>query len=269
RVRCVLAARCTRFSDQIAGDPFIELMERSSLEQVGIYEDEPLESYFSGDTVQICPVGALTGSQYRFQSRPFDLVSSPSVCDHCSAGCAQRTDHRRNRVLRRLAGDDADVNAEWNCDKGRWAFDYINTDNRILTPLVRGSDGELHEASWPDALRVAAAGLTKAKAEGGVGVLTGGRLTIEDGYAYSKFARLALGTNDVDFRARPHSDEEARFLGNSVAGIHPASGAATYADVENAPAVLIAGLEAEEECPILFLRMRKANRENGLRPAVI
>ncbi|MGH8792318.1 MAG: NADH-quinone oxidoreductase subunit G, partial [Stackebrandtia sp.] len=269
RERCVLCARCTRFSDQIAGDPFIELMERSSLEQVGVYEDEPFESYFSGNTVQICPVGALTGAQYRFQARPFDLVSSPSVCEHCAAGCAQRTDHRRNKVTRRLAGDDPEVNSEWNCDKGRWAFDYVNTDNRILTPLVRGDDGELYEATWPDALRTAAEGLIRAKAAGGAGVLAGGRLTIEDSYAYSKFARLVLDTNDVDFRARPHSEEEADFLAHSVAGVHPASGAVTYANVEAAPAVLIAGLETEEECPILFLRLRKAHEERGLQPYVI
>ncbi|HZE40005.1 MAG TPA: NADH-quinone oxidoreductase subunit G, partial [Stackebrandtia sp.] len=280
RERCIQCARCTRFSSQVAGDPFIDLMERSSSEQIGIFggpegpgtegaEAEEFSSYFSGNTIQICPVGALTGTQYRFQARPFDLISSPSVCEHCSAGCSQRTDHRRGKVLRRLAGDDTDVNAEWNCDKGRWAFDYVNTDNRILTPLVRGGDGELHEASWPDALRAAAAGLIKAKAEGGVGVLTGGRLTIEDAYAYSKFARLALDTNDVDFRARAHSEEEAKFLAHAVAGIHPASGAVTYADVDTAPAVLIAGLETEEECPILFLRLRKANRDNGLRPHVV
>ena len=124
RERCVLCARCTRFSEQIAGDPFIELLERGALQQVGIYADEPFDSYFSGNTVQICPVGALTGTAYRFRARPFDLVSSPSVCEHCASGCAQRTDHRRGKVLRRLAGDDPEVNEEWNCDKGRWAFTY-------------------------------------------------------------------------------------------------------------------------------------------------
>ncbi|MGH8878393.1 MAG: NADH-quinone oxidoreductase subunit G, partial [Stackebrandtia sp.] len=280
RERCIQCARCTRFSEQVAGDPFIELMERSASEQVGIFggpegpgaegaEPEDFESYFSGNTVQICPVGALTGTQYRFQARPFDLESTPSVCEHCAAGCDQRTDHRRGRVLRRLAGDNPDVNAEWNCDKGRWAFDYVNTDNRVLTPLVRGSDGELHEAAWPDALRAAAAGLKQAKATGGVGVLTGGRLSVEDAYAYSKFTRIALDTNDIDFRARPHSDEEATFLANAVAGVNPASGAVTYADVDKAPAVLLAGLEAEEECPILFLRLRKANKDSGLKPYVV
>src|ERR687895_904019 len=95
RERCVLCARCTRFSEQIAGDPFIEMLERGALQQVGIYEKEPFESYFSGNTIQICPVGALTSAAYRFRARPFDLVSTPSVCEHCASGCAQRTDHRR------------------------------------------------------------------------------------------------------------------------------------------------------------------------------
>ncbi len=140
RERCVLCARCTRFSDQIAGDPFIELLERGALQQVGIAPGEPFQSYFSGNTVQICPVGALTGAAYRFRARPFDLVSSPSVCEHCSSGCAQRTDHRRGKVMRRLAGDDPQVNEEWNCDKGRWAFTYTTVGDRITTPLLRDPD---------------------------------------------------------------------------------------------------------------------------------
>ncbi|WP_100447797.1 NADH-quinone oxidoreductase subunit G [Glycomyces xiaoerkulensis] len=267
RERCVLCARCTRFSDEIAGDPFIELMERSDLEQVGVYEDEPFESYFSGNTVQICPVGALTGTQYRFRSRPFDLVSSPSVCEHCSAGCSQRSDHRRGKVLRRLAGNDPAVNEEWNCDKGRWAMNYVDSADRITKPLVREEDGSLREAAWPEALRRAAAGLREAA--GGVGVLPGGRLTVEDAYAYSKFARVALGTNDIDFRSRPHSTEEAEFLAHSVAGVYPSSGAVTYEDLEKAPTVLIAGLEVEEECPIAFLRLRKAVRKSGQRVHVL
>jgi NADH-quinone oxidoreductase subunit G len=265
RERCVLCARCTRFSDQVAGDPFIELMERSALEQVGIYEDEPFESYFSGNTVQICPVGALTGSQYRFRSRPFDLVSSPSVCEHCSAGCSQRTDHRRGKTLRRLAGEDAAVNEEWNCDKGRWAHSYTDAADRITKPLVREADGSLREASWPEALRRAAAGLEGS----GVGVLPGGRLTVEDAYAYAKFARVALGTNDIDFRSRPHSSEESEFLAHAVAGVYPSSGAVTYEDLEQAPVVLAVGLEVEEECPIAFLRMRKAVRNRRQRVHVV
>ncbi|MDP9183235.1 MAG: 2Fe-2S iron-sulfur cluster-binding protein, partial [Actinomycetota bacterium] len=230
RERCVLCARCTRFSLQVAGDPFIDMFERGALQQVAIYADQPFESYFSGNTVQICPVGALTGAAYRFRARPFDLVSSPMVCEHCASGCALRTDHRRDKVLRRLAGDDPQVNEEWNCDKGRWAFSYATQPDRITTPLVRDEEtGKLRPASWTEALGRAARGLALARDEGGVGVLPGGRLTVEDAYAWAKFARVALGTNDVDARVRPGSDEELEFLASSVAGRYLET---TYADLE-------------------------------------
>ncbi len=264
RERCVLCARCTRFSQQIAGDPFIEMLERGALQQVGIAPDEPFSSYFSGNTVQICPVGALTNTAYRFRARPFDLVSSPSACEHCASGCAQRTDHRRGKVLRRLAGDDPEVNEEWNCDKGRWAFTYAGVGDRIATPQIREEDGKLRSASWSEALGVAAAGL--AAAAGRAGVLVGGRCTVEDAYAYSKFARMVLNTNDIDFRIRPHSDEEAAFLAANVAG---QTMTVTYADLEKAPAVLLAGFEPEEESPIVFLRLRKAARKNGVQVLAI
>jgi NADH-quinone oxidoreductase subunit G len=264
RERCVLCARCTRFSEQIAGDPFIDLLERGALQQVGIAPGEAFQSYYSGNTVQICPVGALTGAAYRFRARPFDLVSSPSACEHCASGCAQRTDHRRGKVMRRLAGDDPQVNEEWNCDKGRWAFTYTTQGDRITTPLVRDEDGKLRPASWSEAIVVASAGL--AAATGSAGVLVGGRATVEDAYAYSKFARMVLGTNDIDFRARPHSAEETEFLAAHVAG-QPMT--VTYADLEKASAVLLAGFEPEEESPIVFLRLRKAVRKNALQVMAI
>ena len=259
RERCVQCARCTRFSDQVSGDKLIDLIERGPREQVGTADGVPFNSYFSGNTVQICPVGALTGASYRFRSRPFDLVSTPSVCEHCASGCRQRTDHRRGAVTRRLAGSDPDVNLEWNCDKGRWAFGYATQPDRLAGPLVRDDDGVLQPASWPEALAAAAAGLSAAR--GRAGVLTGGRLTLEDAYGYAKFARLALGTNDIDMRARPHSDEEASFLGTHVAG---RSMTMDYGTLEAAPAVLLAGFEPEEESPIVFLRLRKAVRQRGL-----
>ncbi|MDI3407603.1 NADH-quinone oxidoreductase subunit G [Streptomyces cavernicola] len=263
RERCVLCARCTRFSNQVAGDPMIELIERGALQQVGTGEGDPFESYFSGNTIQICPVGALTSAAYRFRSRPFDLVSSPSVCEHCAGGCATRTDHRRGKVMRRLAAEDPEVNEEWICDKGRFGFRYAQQRDRLATPLVRGENGVLEPASWPEALAAAAEGLTAARAR--AGVLAGGRLTVEDAYAYSKFARVALGTNDIDFRARPHSAEEADFLAARVAGRgKDLDGAGvTYTALEKAPAVLLAGIEAEEEAPGVFLRLRKAWRKHG------
>lgn len=265
RERCVLCARCTRFSNQVAGDPMIELIERGALQQVGTGEGDPFESYFSGNTIQICPVGALTSAAYRFRSRPFDLVSTPSVCEHCAGGCATRTDHRRGKVMRRLAANEPEVNEEWLCDKGRFGFRYAQQRDRLTTPLVRTADGVLEKASWPEALRAAAAGL--AAAHGRAGVLTGGRLTVEDAYAYSKFARVALGTNDIDFRARTHSAEEADFLAARVAGRGRDldGGGITYTALEKAPAVLLVGFESEEEAPGVFLRLRKAHRKRGQR----
>jgi len=259
RERCILCARCTRFSEQIAGDPFIDMQERGALQQVGIYANEPFDSYFSGNTVQICPVGALTGAAYRFRARPFDLVSSPSVCEHCASGCAQRTDHRRGKVLRRLAGDDPEVNEEWNCDKGRWAFNYATQADVITTPLIRDADGTLQPASWSAAIVTAAQGFEAAR--GRTGVLVGGRATWEDAYAYSKFARIALDTNDIDFRARPQSAEEAEFLAARVAG-RPVT--VSYSDLESAPVVVLVGFEPEDESPIVFLRLRKAARKHGV-----
>ncbi|HEY9523768.1 MAG TPA: NADH-quinone oxidoreductase subunit G, partial [Thermopolyspora sp.] len=260
RERCIQCARCIRFADQIAGDPLIDFFERSAKEQVRTADGEPFDSYFSGNTIQICPVGALTSAAYRFQARPFDLVSTPSACEHCASGCALRTDHRRGRVTRRLAGDDPQVNEEWNCDKGRFAFTYATQPDRLRSPLIRDEQGRLVQASWPEALTVAAEGL--ARARGRVGVLVGGRATVEDAYAYAKFARVALGTNDIDFRARPHSDEEARFLAHWVAGTGIE---VSYTDLEKAPAVLLAGFEPEDESPMVFLRLRKAWRKKGLK----
>jgi NADH-quinone oxidoreductase subunit G len=258
RERCVLCQRCTRFSDEIAGDPFIDMLERGPQQQVGTSADVPFHSYFSGNTVQICPVGALTSASYRFRSRPFDLLSTDTTCEHCASGCSLRADWRRGKVTRRLSGNDPDVNEEWNCDKGRWAFHNGVQADRILTPLVRNDAGDLVEASWPDALERAAQGLREARDAGGVGVLPGGRLTEEDAYAYAKFARVALGTNDIDYRSRPASDEELAFLGSTVAGVTPDHVA--YADVESAPAVLLVGFEPEEESPIVFLRLRKGTQ---------
>jgi NADH-quinone oxidoreductase subunit G len=266
RERCISCTRCVRTSEEIAGDDFIEFLERGPGQYIGTATGQPFNSYFSGNTVQVCPVGALTGAQYRFKSRPFDLVSTPSICEHCASGCHQRTDTRRGSVLRRLAGDEPLVNEEWNCDKGRWAFSYATQSDRLTTPLVRDEDGVLRPASWQHAFAVAARGLAAARAttgEGpsGVGVLTGGRLTLEDAYAYAKFTRLALDTNDIDMRARPHSAEEEQFLAARVAGRDIE---VSYDDLQAAPVVLLAGFEPEDESPMVFLRLRKAARKNNL-----
>jgi NADH-quinone oxidoreductase subunit G len=167
-----------------------------------------------------------------------------------------RTDVRRGKTLRRLAGEDASVNEEWNCDKGRWAFKYVTAVDRLKHPMIRNASGELVEASWPEALAVAAEGLKSAKAA----VLVGGRATHEDAYGYSKFARVALGTNDIDFRSRVSSDEEREFIASRVVG-----STTTYRDIDKADQVLLVGFEPEEESPIVFLRINKQFRKRALK----
>ena len=261
RERCVLCARCTRFSNEIAGDPFIELFERGALEQVAIFEDEPYQSYYSGNVVQICPVGALTSPSYRFQARPFDLTSTDGVCNHCASGCNLRIDARRGLVTRQLARDNDDVNEAWNCDRGRYGYAYAQSPQRVLIPHL-AEEGKLRTAAWSEALRRAADGIRAAKGRG-VGVLVGGHLTDQDAYALQKLARVALGTNNVDARAWPE-DEAGAAAAAQVAGRGPDDGMPTYRDLEAARAVVVVDLDPHEESPILWLRLRKAALRRGV-----
>ena len=218
-------------------------------------------SYFSGNIIQICPVGALTSNDYRFRARPFDLVSTASVTEHDASGSAIRVDIRRGEVLRRLAGNDPEVNEEWITDKDRFAFKWSGV-QRLNTPFVR-ENGQLVPTSWSDALdRIhrALAGLSGDQ----VGFLPGGRLSFEDAWAWSKFARTVVGSDSIDMRSRSHSEEERSFLAAHVAG----SGlGVTYSQLESAGQVLLVGLEPEDECGAIFLRMRKATRKGKLRVA--
>ena len=218
-------------------------------------------SYFSGNIIQICPVGALTSNDYRFRARPFDLVSTASVTEHDASGSAIRVDIRRGEVLRRLAGNDPEVNEEWITDKDRFAFKWSGV-QRLNTPFVR-ENGQLVPTSWSDALdRVhrALAGLSGDQ----VGFLPGGRLSFEDAWAWSQFARSVVGSDSIDMRSRSHSEEERSFLAAHVAG----SGlGVTYSQLESAGQVLLVGLEPEDECGAIFLRMRKATRKGKLRVA--
>ena len=265
RERCVLCARCTRFAEQISGDPFIELFERGALEQVAIYEDEPYHSYFSGNIIQICPVGALTSTSYRFKARPFDVVTTPSVCDHCSAGCTLTVQSRRGEIQRQLARTNMAVNEAWNCDKGRFGFTHLTADTRVTEPQLR-DDGELRTASWAEALTAVTTAVSAAqeRGPGRVAVVTGSRLADEDAYLTGKYVRTVLGSDDLDHRTRFAPPTEVAELTGLVG-----RDTATYADVEQAPVIVVAGLDPEEEVPILHLRLRKAWRNSKARIVVV
>ena len=190
RERCILCDRCTRFAKDVAGDTLIHFQDRGNQTQVNTFPDHPFASYFSGNTVQICPVGALTTESYRFKARPWDLEQTESTCTTCSVGCRVLVQDSRNEVLR-VQGVDVDaVNWGWLCDKGRYDFPKVHADDRLRTPLVR--DGDAHrETTWADALgRVASAisAAVESSGPGGVAILGGSRLTNESAYAWAKTA---------------------------------------------------------------------------------
>ena len=263
RERCILCARCTRFSDEISGDPLIEFTERGTTTQVLTFPDEPFASYFSGNTVQICPVGALTATPYRFRARPWDLEAVESTCPHCSVGCRVSVQASRNEVLRFLGVDSDAVNHGWLCDKGRFGFEHINSARRLSAPQVKDEDGEQREASWSEALDAAAGRLGEIIADRGgdvVAGLGGARSTNEEAYAFGKLLRSVIGTGHIDSQLADGIDAQL------VAGIAPRG---VIDDLERARAILVWGPDLKEELPVLYLRVRRAAAELGAALVVI
>jgi NADH-quinone oxidoreductase subunit G len=256
RERCILCDRCTRFAKDVAGEPLIHFLDRGNQTQVNTFPDHPFASYYSGNTVQICPVGALTSESYRFKARPWDLVQVESTCKGCAMGCRIVVDSSRNR-LNRYNGVDIDpVNWGWLCDKGRYGYQAIESEDRLRTPLVRadGSD-DLTEAGWADALRLASKALRDAGPTS-VGVLGGARLTNEDAYAWAKLAKGVLRTDNVDAQMGDGLPAEV------VLGLPRAT-----IDELCAPGgtVLWVGGDPREELAVLYLRLRHAVLEDGVR----
>ena len=257
RERCILCDRCTRFASEVAGDPLISFTGRGNETQVLTFPDQPFASYFSGNTVQICPVGALTAKPYRFKARPWDLEEEESTCTSCSVGCRITVQSSRDRVLRYQGVDIDPVNWGWLCDKGRFGFEAIESGERLSTPLVR--DGEqLVAASWPVALDRAAGAIRAALAAGGpesIAVVGGARLTNEDAYAWAKLAKAVIGTDNVDAQI---GDGLPAAL---VAGLPMA----TIDEACAADTLLVLAPDLKEELPVLYLRVRDAVEKHGLR----
>ncbi len=256
RERCIMCARCTRFAEEVADDPFIQIIDRGNGSQINVFPDHPFASYFSGNTVQICPVGALTSAPYRFKARPWDLDQVESTCTVCAVGCRVALQSTSNRLSRMLGLDSEPVNHGWLCDKGRFSVDAVNSENRLTTPLVR-HDGELVEATWGEALDAAASGLMSARDLHGaetIAVVGGARLTDEDAYAWAKLAKGVLGTDNVDCQMGDGLPAEV-VLGLPRATIDEAAWADT---------VILLAADLKEELPVLHLRLLSAARENGV-----
>ena len=262
RERCILCARCTRFSDEISGDPLIEFKGRGNDTQIQTFPDEPFNSYFSGNTVQICPVGALTATAYRFRARPWDLRIIESTSPHHTEGSRITVHGSQNEVLRFLGVDNGPTNQGWLSDKERFGFEYINSEDRLTTPLIK--DGEdFREASWGEAMELVASRLqTTIGADGpsAVAAIGGARGTNEDAYALAKFMRVAVGSNNVD--AQLDDGLDPQFLAGTV-------DRARIEDLESAKAILVWGPDLKEEAPILYLRVRRAAQELGAKLVVV
>ncbi|MDH3426059.1 MAG: NADH-quinone oxidoreductase subunit NuoG, partial [Acidimicrobiia bacterium] len=253
RERCILCARCTRFSEEISGDPLIEFVDRGYGTQVLTFPDEPFRSYFSGNTVEICPVGALTATPYRFRARPWDLEAVESTCGDCAVGCRVSVQASQNQVLRLNGIDNDPTNQGWLCDRGRFGFETIASPERLDTPLIRNSDGELEPASWDDAIGEVARRLAEFEPQQVAG-LGGARGTNEEAFAFGKFLRAVIGTPHLDSQLDDGLDP------HFLVGLTPR---ATIDDLETAKTILVWGPDLKEELPVLYLRVRRAAQELG------
>ncbi|MFK8025864.1 MAG: NADH-quinone oxidoreductase subunit NuoG [Ilumatobacter sp.] len=248
RERCILCDRCTRFADEVAGDKLIHFTQRGNETQVMTFPDEPFASYFSGNTVQICPVGALTAEPYRFKARPWDLAQEESTCTSCAVGCRVVVQSSRDEILRYQGVDSDPVNHGWLCDKGRFDFEAVNSDQRLEEPMVRTDTG-LTPTTWSSALTTSAQLVREAIEAGGpaaIGLLGGARGTNEDAFAWAQLAKgLGIEHRDAQF---------GDGLPASILGLNRA----TIDDAANAATVILLCGDIKEELPVLYLRLRDA-----------
>jgi NADH-quinone oxidoreductase subunit G len=258
RERCILCYRCVRFSQEIAEDYQLIFTERGADTYVGTHDGHPYVAPFSGNIIELCPVGALTSQPYRFRARPWDIESAGGVCTLCPSQCNVTFTVRDERAMRVLARDHPDVDDGWLCDKGRFAYQAIHSDERITRPLVRDG-GELREVSWQRAMETARA---LAKHPGRTAALLGGGVSNEEGFLLQQVLREGLGSPDIDSRG---GGEIPNGLARTLAA--PAL-QASVPDIEFAHTVLLIGVDPLEDAPILDLRIRKGVRRHGVTLAV-
>jgi NADH-quinone oxidoreductase subunit G len=257
RERCIQCARCTRFAAEVAGEPFIDFAERGDNTEVAIFPGEPFVSYFAGNTVQICPVGALTAAPYRFKSRPWDLEQVETTCTTCSVGCRIVAQSSAGALVRYLGVDSEPVNQSWLCDRGRYGFEAVEAPERLTQPLVRSSTGFV-PATWNEALGAVADKVLEALDASGpaaLGFVGGSRLANEDAYAWVRLAKGVIGTDNFDAQ-----------LGDGLPAELVASlPRATIAETLAAGTVIVLAGDLREELPVLHLRLREAAANGGLR----
>ncbi len=249
RERCIMCLRCTRFQEEIAGDPSLVVLERADHSEIGVAEGREFDSIFSGNTIELCPVGALTSRQYRFQARPWDLDLTASVCGGCAMGCNATLSVRDGALLRVSSRDNPAVDNGWLCDYGRFGQVGATRENRVTTPLVRRG-GALVPATWAEALTEAATQLATIRAAHGaaaIGGIASPTVPNEALFLFNRLMRDVVGTGNVDHYPRPPvpARDDLGFRG-------------AIADLDTVEMILVVGVDAVAEVPVLHLRLRKA-----------
>jgi NADH-quinone oxidoreductase subunit G len=255
RERCILCYRCVRFSQEVAEDEQLQLLERGDRTFVGTFDDRPYVAPFHGNITDLCPVGALTNYTYRFRARPWDIEQAGSVCTLCPSQCNVSFTVRDERVKRVIARDNADVDDGWLCDRGRYGFEMFDAEERVRGPKLRGGV----EASWQDAIAKAAAAL---KHGGAASAAIVGDASNEEGYLVQRIMREALGSPHIDSRPSRGPGRAA------LVRLAQPEISARVRDIDNAGAILVIGTDPLHSSPILDLRIRKAIRRNGAKLAV-
>lgn len=254
RERCIHCARCTRFTSDISGDAQLSFLKRGADTEVGTFDGTTFKSRFSGNVIELCPVGALLSRQYRFKARPWDLMTQRSICTQCGNGCNIKLDYRVANLQRVNARVNEAVNEEWTCDHGKFGMAYVSSDDRLTTPLIR-RDGQLKPASWDEALALVAARLKDAGAASGF--IGGSHSSNEDAYMMQMVARQVVGTANIDSRLSLSPLPTSGGLFGRL-GYHTMGNA--IADFEAKRTILVLGSNLVDEQPIVYLRVRKAWR---------
>ncbi|NTU82540.1 MAG: NADH-quinone oxidoreductase subunit NuoG, partial [Chloroflexales bacterium] len=270
RERCILCSRCVRFQDELADDPVLGFDNRGRNWMIISKSDPPFDSKFSGNTTDICPVGALTTADFRFKARVWELDPRPALCTLCPVGCNVTLDMRHDRLMRVMPRENGAVNEIWICDKGRFGHRFIEDEARLTTPLVRKGD-RLVEASWEEALRLVAEKLAAIHSASGAHAIAGlasPRLSNEDLYAFQRLFREQLECGNLDHTigapGEGDHDEMGAMLGVGQGSNLGGLGAGTT--------VLVVGADPEEEAPLYLLRLRAMAQRGaklivaGLRP---
>ncbi len=250
RERCIVCARCTRFGDLVAGDHALEFLERGYKTEVGTPDGGPARSKFIGNTIMLCPVGALTSQVYRFRARPWDNDVAESTCTLCPVGCSLYLDSRDGEIMRTRSRENSEVNDVWMCDKGWFGYEFVNHPDRLTRPLVR-RNGNLEPATWEEALDLVASKMTTAKASGKIAGFGGDSLTLEENYYYQRLMRDVLGVNHVDHRIG------TPIMSTEEEGLPPGMDM-TIGDTEKLSFAVLLGLDVTEEFPVVWLRLKQA-----------